>query len=113
VDAALDVASWVCLSVGAVFMAIGGLGLLRLPDFYARIHAAGMTDTLGAWLMLIGMMFQAGLSLVLVKLCLVFVFLLCTSPLSGHALAKAAWVGGLAPLVGRDLRPGEKGREAR
>ena len=105
----LDVASWVCLGAGAFFVVVGGLGLLRLPDFYARIHAAGITDTLGAWLILIGLMFQAGWTLVTVKLLLVLFFLLCTSPMASHALAKAAWVRGVAPRVGRELRPRKEG----
>lgn len=93
----LDIASWTCLLAGSFFVIVGAIGLLRLPDFYTRIHAASMTDTLGAWLILVGLMFQAGLTLVTVKLVLMLVFLVLTSPLSGHVLAKAAFLRGLEP----------------
>ena len=93
----IDILSWGFLGTGSFLVIVGGIGLLRLPDFYTRIHAAGITDTLGAWLILIGLMFQGGLSLVTVKLILVLIFLVITSPTSSHALAKAAWLRGLRP----------------
>ncbi len=95
-----DIASWALLVSGGGFCIIGGLGLLRLPDVYARMHAAGITDTLGAGLMLAGLMLQGGLSLVTAKLFLILVFLLFTSPTSTYALANAAYRQGLAPLLG-------------
>ena len=104
----LDVSSWCFLLAGSFFVIVGGLGLLRLPDFYARIHAAGVTDTLGAWLILIGLMFQSGATWNTPKLVLVLFFLLCTSPVSSHALAKAAWGRGLAPKLGAELRQEEE-----
>ena len=96
----IDLASWALLVSGGAFCIIGGLGLLRLPDVYARMHAAGITDTLGAGLMLGGLMLQGGLSLVSVKLALILVFLLFPSPTSTYALANAAYRRGLAPLRG-------------
>ena len=83
-------------------MVIGGIGMLRLPDFYTRIHAAGITDTMGAWLMLVGLMFQAGWTLVTVKLLMLLFFLVATSPLATHALAKAAFLRDLKPMIGPD-----------
>ncbi len=96
----VDTASWALLVSGGGLCVIGGLGLLRLPDVYARMHAAGITDTLGTGLMLAGLMLQGGLSLVTVKLFLILVFLLYTSPTSTYALANAAYRRGLAPLLG-------------
>ncbi len=98
-----DVLSWVFILSGAVFVVIGGIGMLRLPDFYTRIHAAGITDTMGAWLMLVGLMFQAGWTLVTVKLLMLLFFLVATSPLATHALAKAAFLRDLKPMIGPDL----------
>ena len=95
-----DIASWALLVSGGGFCIIGGLGLLRLPDVYARMHAAGITDTLGAGLILTGLMVQGGLSLVTIKLILILVFLLFTSPTSTYALANAAYRLGLAPRLG-------------
>ncbi len=95
----VDVVSWIFLATGSIFVVIGGLGLLRLPDFYTRVHAASITDTVGSWLILIGLMFQAGLTLVMVKLLLVLIFLVLTSPLSSHALTKAAFFRGLEPFT--------------
>ena len=97
---AVDIASWVLLLLGGGFCIVGGLGLLRLPDVYARMHAAGITDTLGAGLVIAGLMLQGGFSLVTVKLFLILVFLLFTSPTSTYALANAAYQRGLAPLLG-------------
>ena len=98
-----EVLSWVFIVAGSVFVLIGGIGLIRLPDFYTRIHAAGITDTMGAWLILIGLMFTAGWTLITVKLLMLLFFLAVTSPLSSHALAKAAFIRGLEPLLGRGL----------
>lgn len=97
--AALDIASWAFLLAGSAFCVIGGVGLHRLPDLYSRTHAAGVTDTLGAGLVLVGLMFQGGLSLVTVKLLMVLVLLYITSPTSGHALVKAAYSSGLKALT--------------
>ena len=99
VAAALDVASWLCLATGCFFALVGGLGLLRLPDFYSRMHGGGLTDTLGAGLVLLGLMFQAGLTLITVKLVMILFFLLVTSPTAGHALARAALRQGLEPMT--------------
>jgi len=98
-SALLDVLSWICLVAGGLFAVCGGIGVLRLPDVYTRMHAAGVTDTMGAGLVLLGLMFQAGISLALVKLALIFWMMLITSPTSTHALAKSALASGLAPLV--------------
>ena len=96
----VDALSWLLLVSGAVFCVIGGVGLLRMPDFYSRTHAASLTDTLGAGLILIGLMFQAGFGLVMVKLVTILLFLYLTSPTSAHALVKAAYSGGLAFVDG-------------
>jgi multicomponent Na+:H+ antiporter subunit G len=103
VSMVLDILSWICLVAGGAFCIIGALGLVRMPDFYTRMHAAGITDTVGAWLMLLGMMLQAGLTLIMVKLLMIALLLLFTSPTATHALAKAARARGVQPL----LAPGE------
>ncbi len=92
-------ASWFFLLCGAVFCAIGGLGILRLPDFFSRQHAAGITDTLGASLVLIGLMLEGGLSLITIKLMTILLFLLLTSPVATHAIAQAALQSGLKPQL--------------
>ena len=92
---AIEIVSGICLLTGAAFCIIGGIGILRLPDLYARTHAATITDTLGAGLMLLGLMGFSGLSLVTVKLALLIVLLWVTSPTIGHALVKAAYAQGV------------------
>lgn len=86
----LDLLSWLSLLSGSAFVLIGGVGVLRMPDFYTRLHPGGITDTLGAGLILLGLMFQAGLSLVTIKLILILIILWVTNPTACHALAKAA-----------------------
>ncbi len=98
-DSALHYASWFLLASGAFFCVVGGLGILRLPDFYSRQHAAGITDTLGSSLLLIGLMLQSGLSLNAAKLVMILLFLISTSPVATHAIAQAAKQSGLKPKV--------------
>ena len=95
----IDVLSWACLLAGGLFCAIGALGLLRMPDFYTRTHAASVTDTVGAGLILLGLILQAGPTLVAVKLAMIGLLLFFTGPVAGHALVKAAMGRGLAPLL--------------
>ena len=97
----VDVISWACILSGSFFAVVGGIGIVRLPDFYTRLHGGGITDTMGAGLILLGLMFQAGLTLVTVKLVMIFLFLFATSPTSCHALANSAWAHAHEPLSPR------------
>ena len=98
---ALDILSWVLLSAGGVFVLIGGIGALRMPNLYTRMHAASVTDTMGAALVLIGVMVQAGLTLATIKLGAILLFLLITSPTASYALASAALLAGIKPDAGQ------------
>jgi len=97
---ALDILSWLLLTAGGGFVLVGGIGALRMPNVYTRMHAASVTDTLGAVLVIAGVMIQAGPSLVTVKLAAILVFLLTTSPTASYALASAALLAGIKPDAG-------------
>jgi multicomponent Na+:H+ antiporter subunit G len=97
--AIVEAVSGLCLIAGGVLVVIGSLGLLRLPDFFTRMHAAGITDTLGAGLILLGLGLKAGFILASFKLVLLFVLLIFTSPTATHALARAARHGKLRPIL--------------
>ncbi|MGF1614558.1 MAG: monovalent cation/H(+) antiporter subunit G [Gammaproteobacteria bacterium] len=97
---------WGLLSIGSFSLLAGGIGLLRMPDFFTRLHAAGVTDTLGAGALLLGLMVQAGLTQTSFKLALVSLFMLFTSPTASHALARAALHAGHKPQL--DDTPEEK-----
>ena len=94
-DIVIDILTWPLLISGAVFSMIGGFGIIRLPEFFSRMHAGGITDTLGAGLIIGGLMLQGGLSLVTVKLFMIIFFLIITSPTACHALAKSALAQGM------------------
>jgi len=89
-------------------MLIGGIGILRFPDVFTRMHAASITDTMGAGALLLGLTIQAGPTLVAVKLILILVFLFFTSPTSSFALAHAALSSGVEPILDSDQREGNK-----
>lgn len=94
---ACDLATGIAFLVGGIFLLIGTFGLIRLPDVWARFHAAGVIDTIGAELILIGMMFQTGLTQTTLKLALIGLFLFVTGPTATHAVANAAFVAGIRP----------------
>ena len=95
----LETIAYLLVYAGAAFCLIGAIGVLRFPDVYSRMHAAGITDTLGALLVLVGLMLLAGVSLALVKLFFILAFLWLASPTATHALAKAARHGGVHPRL--------------
>ena len=96
-EIALDYLSWVLIITGSLFAIIGGIGILRFPDFYSRQHAAGITDSLGAGFLLMGLMIQGGVTLVTVKLFMIVILIFITSPVATHAVAQAAKKSGLEP----------------
>ena len=97
----VELLSWVFLMLGSFLCVSGAFGLLRFPDFYTRMHAAGVTDTLGSGLVLAGLALQSGGDiLVLAKLGFIFLFILFANPTATHALAMAALRGGLKPQLG-------------
>lgn len=98
-SAALDALSWALLLAGGFFCIVGALGMLRMPDFYTRVHAASVVDTLGAGLVLTGLLLQAEDPLVAVRLVFIALLLFFTSPAATHALARAALLRGVAPLL--------------
>lgn len=93
----LDVLSWGLLCLGGIFVLIGGIGALRLPGFYTRLHAASLTDSMATLLIFTGLMLQAGFTLATLKLAAIMIFLLLTGPTASYALANAALQAGLRP----------------
>jgi multicomponent Na+:H+ antiporter subunit G len=102
----IDIVSWILLLAGGALGIVGGIGIHSFHDFYSRLHAAGITDTLCALLILSGLGLQAGWSIAAFKLALIFVFLFFTCPTASHALANAALHSGLQPRLNRN-DPGE------
>ena len=83
---------WILLLLGSAFCLVGTLGLMRLPNFYSRVHAAGIIDSLGAILILLGLMTQTQDIFVIIKLLLILLFMMITGPTAVHALARTAFL---------------------
>jgi multicomponent Na+:H+ antiporter subunit G len=86
----IDVVSAIFLAAGGLFVLSGGLGLLRFPDFYTRIHAAGITDSAGAGLILLGLLMRTTAWETGVRLVIILIFLVLTGPTATYVLAFAA-----------------------
>ena len=98
-ESTLDVLSWVFLIVGGFLGITGAVGLFRFPDFYTRLHAASVTDTLCAGFIVLGLLMQADGAMMVFKLVLILLILTYTSPTAAHALARAALHAGLQPML--------------
>lgn len=98
----IDLLSWISLMVGGFFCIVGAVGLLRMPDFYTRLHAASVIETLGAGFILLGLLLQAGLSIDAAKLIFIGLLIFFASPTATHALANAARAKGLQPQLATD-----------
>jgi len=90
----------VLVVAGTLLTLLGGVGVMRFPDVYTRIHAASLTDTGGATLVLIGLGLISGLTLETLKLGFVWVFVMLTTPAAANALANAAFSAGHTPRIG-------------
>lgn len=94
-DAVISVVSAALMFGGVFFLAVGSLGIVRLPDFYTRMHAQGKADTLGGMLLVAGLALHCGLQLSTLKLLLLLVFIAVANPTATHALSRAAYRSGL------------------
>ena len=98
----IEILSSILVILGSLSIIVGLLGVYRMPDFYTRLHAASVIDTLGTILILFGLILYAGLNIVSIKLLLILIFILITTPTAAHALAKSALPGKLKPMTDDD-----------
>ena len=84
---------------GALAIIVGLVGIYRMPDFYTRLHAASIIDTMGTIFIMLGLMLYSGFNLVSIKLFLIMFFILITTQAAAHALAKSALHGKLQPVL--------------
>lgn len=87
----MEYIGYILIGLGLVFVVTGTIGVLRFPDFFTRLHPAGITDSLGAPLCIIGLMFIDGFTIFSLKLFLLVLILFLTCPTACHAMAKAAY----------------------
>ncbi len=102
----IDILSWILLVGGGVFCVIGAIGLLRMPDAYTRLHASSVVDTLGAGLILAGLILQAGFTLIGAKLAVIGILIFFISPVAGHAVARAMSHRDIKPMLADDKKEG-------
>jgi len=86
----VEILSIVLMVIGAFFLAVSAVGLLRLPDFYSRNHAIGKSETLGAMLILVGLAILNGWDLNTIKIIFVIIFVVIANPTATHAITRAA-----------------------
>ena len=95
----IDLLSWIALLGGGFFYVVGAIGLNRMPDIFTRMHAVSVSETLGVGLMTLGMLLQAGFTLVAVKLIIILLVMWTTGAVATHARARAALQDGDTPLL--------------
>ena len=101
----VDLLSWALIIFGSSFCIIAGVGVLRLPDYFSRIHAVGFLDSVGAGALILGLMLQAGFTLITIKLFMILVIIVITGPTATHALARAALDSGLTAELDEEKDP--------
>lgn len=105
---AIDIASWILIVAGLFFTITGCIGLIRLPDVFARMHGSGMVDTMGIGLILLGLLLHAPSVIIGIKIVLILAFIFFTTPTTCYALARAALHGGTKPMLSTDKNNQEK-----
>jgi multicomponent Na+:H+ antiporter subunit G len=99
----INILSSVLIAMGILVLAFGVIGILRLPDFYTRMHAAGKTDSLGAILIIAGFALCNAQSLsfadvlVSIKILIIALFIFVASPTATHAIMQTAIALGVEP----------------
>ncbi|MEL6623472.1 MAG: monovalent cation/H(+) antiporter subunit G, partial [Pseudomonadota bacterium] len=108
-DLIAHLASWILIVGGVFFLVTGAIGMVRMPDVFTRMHGASLIDSLGSLLLILGLMIQAGPTLVAVKLGFIYILIFFTTPVASHAVAQAALVAKVKPHLHEDRR--EEGTE--
>ena len=98
----INIISGSFIITGSCAIIIGLLGVYRMPDFFRRLHAASIIDTMGTILIVVGLIIYSGMNMVSLKLLLILIFILATTPTAAHALAKSALHGNLKPVLDKD-----------
>ncbi len=93
-----DFIGWTLLITGCCFIIIGAIGCIRMPDFYTRMQAASVSDSAGCTLALIGLAILNGMQLATVKIVILSIIILITSPTGTYALMQSAIANKLKPL---------------
>ena len=91
-NTSVELLSWVFILLGSFLLLTGSLGLIRLPDFWSRLHGASISDTGGVLFLILGMMFHVTTIWVFFKLLAIAIFIFISSPTASHAIANAAFV---------------------
>lgn len=105
IEIGMIVVSVICILGGIFFFTTATIGLLRFPDFFARLHATGKGDTLAVLLCLIGLAIYEGISLTGLKMVFIAVFMALAQPTATHAISRAAFRRGVQPwMKGEDKR---------
>lgn len=99
---AIDIIAIIFISLGVFLLIVGTIGLLRLPDFYTRMHAIGKCDTLGLAMVLVGLALYEGLTLLSAKLLLIAVFLFIANATATHAITRAAMKASMVPWTKKE-----------
>ncbi len=94
-----DILSWIFLVIGGLFCLVGAIGIIRFPDFFTRLHAASLVDTVGIGFIFLAFMIQAGFTLITVKLLFILILMFFLSPLATHAAARAALYAKIKPQL--------------
>ncbi len=109
IDLGIEIASGVLIAAGCFFILVGAIGLVRMPDIYTRAHATSIIDTVGAGFLILGLMLQAGFTLVSLKLLFLLAISFFMLPVVSHALAQAALRAKVAPKLSEDRRDRQAG----
>jgi len=99
----LEYLAYFLITIGAVFLFLGALGIFRMPDLYTRIQAGTKASTLGAMSLILGVGLLGFISFTpgypwLIKTFVIVVFVAIANPLSSHALARGAYKDKLIPF---------------
>lgn len=92
----IDLIIAVCLLLGAFFSIAAGVGIVRLPDVFIRMHAATKIGTLSSGLILAGVAVHFAEPSVILRCVLIVVFMLLTAPIGAHMIGRAALRTGVA-----------------
>lgn len=104
-DGIVEIIAYVFILAGSLFYVIGGIGLVRMPEIFTRMHAVSLADTVGAGLLLAGLVLLSGFTLVSAKLIIIAVAIFFTLPVATHALAQAALAAHVKPALDGDGSP--------